>query len=366
MDRDGIGDACDNLIDRDRDGIADASDNCRDTPNPGQEDLDRDGIGDACDPDLDGDGVANISDNCPNTPNANQADADRDGIGDACDNLIDRDGDGIADAADNCPDTANADQADIDADGRGDACDDFGFGNIRRTFIEGRTDSADRLVVQCDTFPAGAVSAASVLYSVDKVTWRAAAMTRTDTQRLYEFWRLEFAPFTENRTLYYKVQVTDRQGAVRVNDNRGRYFSTSAFSLLTHAPAFIPLSTFMGRTYYISINGRGAELGSVFSMPASVNPIEIRVRPVDHGDGSVYLPASKLSSVELLASTNKFGLNPVKFAGVFHPGTPEAKDYFSFNIGPIKTKATVYLSFKASNVLGEKTLGPYQLQTTAP
>ncbi len=132
--------------DSDGDGIDDFADNCPAVKNHDQLDADRDGIGNACDDllfvdsatasapqispslsDQDRDGIPDIADNCPATPNHDQADMDRDYIGDACDD--DADGDGVADRAivpgaflDNCPLTPNADQADADSDGAGDAC----------------------------------------------------------------------------------------------------------------------------------------------------------------------------------------------------------------------------------------------------
>jgi parallel beta-helix repeat protein len=95
---DGIDNNCDGNIDADcldtclndpqndidSDGICGDIDNCPDSDNPYQEDIDRDNIGDACDDDIDGDGAANVTDNCPTVANPDQADADSDGFGDVC------------------------------------------------------------------------------------------------------------------------------------------------------------------------------------------------------------------------------------------------------------------------------------------
>ena len=50
--------------DADNDGVLDAYDNCTGLANPDQSNVDRDKLGDACDDDIDGDGVANASDRC--------------------------------------------------------------------------------------------------------------------------------------------------------------------------------------------------------------------------------------------------------------------------------------------------------------
>ena len=89
--------------------------------NPAQENLDRDPLGDACDDDTDGDGVADLRDNCRRVYNPMQRDFDLDGMGDSCDS--DDDGDGTSDSEDNCPDATNVSQGDEDGDGRGDVCD---------------------------------------------------------------------------------------------------------------------------------------------------------------------------------------------------------------------------------------------------
>merc|ERR1719244_1573572 len=88
-------------MDVDKDGIGDVCDNCKNESNPGQEDSNHNDIGDACDDDSDNDGVADSDDNCPIVPNPDQEDSDKDGIGDAC--ADDCDGDSIVDSLDACP-----------------------------------------------------------------------------------------------------------------------------------------------------------------------------------------------------------------------------------------------------------------------
>lgn len=107
--------------DSDGDGVANGQDFC-----PGADDavdLDRDGIIDCLDPlvDGDGDGVGDGADQCPGADDT--LDQDQDQIPDCLDPLVDSDGDAVADHADNCPAITNADQADGDGDGLGEACD---------------------------------------------------------------------------------------------------------------------------------------------------------------------------------------------------------------------------------------------------
>ena len=72
--------------DTDADGICNVRDNCVNIPNPRQEDSDGDGIGNACNGliDADGDDWADSRDNCPHVSNPLQEDSNRDGIGDSC------------------------------------------------------------------------------------------------------------------------------------------------------------------------------------------------------------------------------------------------------------------------------------------
>lgn len=79
---------------------------------PAQEDSDQDGVGDDCDNnvDKDKDGIQNNRDNCLNDPNADQLDTDGNGVGNVCDD--DDDGDGFLDHLDNCPLISNPHQDD--------------------------------------------------------------------------------------------------------------------------------------------------------------------------------------------------------------------------------------------------------------
>jgi hypothetical protein len=93
-------------IDPDGDGIANIDDVCPQIYDPLQRDLDKDGIGDVCDDDIDGDGVKNIiwvvdynwrlqqelvlksNDNCVIDPNSDQENSDWDPYGNVCQTVM--------------------------------------------------------------------------------------------------------------------------------------------------------------------------------------------------------------------------------------------------------------------------------------
>ena len=73
------------INDGDGDGVGDLLDNCPETANEDQSDIDRDGIGDVCDDDIDGDSILNDDDNCITVYNTSQIDVNGNGVGDICD-----------------------------------------------------------------------------------------------------------------------------------------------------------------------------------------------------------------------------------------------------------------------------------------
>jgi MYXO-CTERM domain-containing protein len=150
--RDGVSES--NAVrDSDEDGIPDRVDSCPGLSNAeevfAQGDLDKDGIGDSCDDDKDGDGTANDGDLCPALAETYATDLDGDKLGDSCD--PDADGDGVdteGNPRDVCPLFSDAHQMDMDQDGEGDACDSDldgdHFDNAMDAFPLDPTEWADR------------------------------------------------------------------------------------------------------------------------------------------------------------------------------------------------------------------------------
>jgi hypothetical protein len=98
------------FLDPDGDGWDDPLDNCPSVFNPDQADLDRDRIGDVCNDalDADGDELRDTRDNCPSIANPAQENRDHDLTGDVCDF---------------CPDYSTLDNVDFDGNGIGDPCE---------------------------------------------------------------------------------------------------------------------------------------------------------------------------------------------------------------------------------------------------
>lgn len=87
-----IGDACMYFCnDYDSDGVCDHKDNCPRIRNPDQKDIDRDGVGDMCEnvcvnqPDSDNDGICDSKDKCSSYFDPYNFDKNNEGGGDACD-----------------------------------------------------------------------------------------------------------------------------------------------------------------------------------------------------------------------------------------------------------------------------------------